>query len=209
MGGEKFGNTALFVSKWGSPPHGRGKDTIVIIEVAVSGITPAWAGKSIIIRYIRAHPWDHPRMGGEKPIVRSGGCLLWGSPPHGRGKADVCSTLEVALGITPAWAGKSCPERLKTPSARDHPRMGGEKWFMVFWFIALLGSPPHGRGKAAAKGKESTAKGDHPRMGGEKCRGAPAATLPPGSPPHGRGKALYPDRARQLQRITPAWAGKS
>ena len=49
----------------------------------------------------------------------------------------------------------------------------------------------------------------NPRMGGEKpeLRGYDGKVV--GSPPHGRGKAVKFRCTCGLQRITPAWAGKS
>ena len=46
-------------------------------------------------------------MGGEKGPLDVLPHGLTGSPPHGRGKADVFKRAIVNLGITPAWAGKS------------------------------------------------------------------------------------------------------
>ncbi len=53
----------------------------------ISGITPAYAGKSTGNRLAIHIEWDHPRLCGEKIF---------------------CSQLEVkCMGITPAYAGKS------------------------------------------------------------------------------------------------------
>ena len=54
-----------------------------------------------------------------------------------------------AHGITPAWAGKSRMSRYASTSARDHPRVGGEKLAMILVACTMLGSPPRGRGKDA------------------------------------------------------------
>ena len=50
---------------------------------------------------------------------------------------------------------------------------------------------------------------DHPRVGGEKTLSARNAPAVQGSPPRGRGKAQAAQRAMNVNRITPAWAGKS
>ena len=66
MGGEKvpiWGPSSLWR---GSPPHGRGKARPHLINLNLSGITPAWAGKSSILGCSRPEQKDHPRMGGEK-----------------------------------------------------------------------------------------------------------------------------------------------
>ena len=92
------------------------------------------------------------------------------------------------MGITPAWAGKSCIALRRCFRCGDHPRMGGEKFFALTPCFAGCGSPPHGRGKdllvsletmwtritpawAGKSPKRDTAvavNGDHPRVGGEK-----------------------------------------
>ena len=51
-----------------------------------------------------------------------------GSPPHGRGKARRPRFFDVVGGITPALAGKSREIPLHLRAAKDHPRVGGEKF---------------------------------------------------------------------------------
>ena len=70
------------------------------------GITPAWAGKSIILRERHLRTQDHPRVGGEKGFSCWCCGSLRGSPPRGRGKVPVVFSVSVQSGITPAWAGK-------------------------------------------------------------------------------------------------------
>ena len=50
---------------------------------------------------------------------------------------------------------------------------------------------------------------DHPRLCGEKAFALPAASTSSGSPPPMRGKAPARAHRRALERITPAYAGKS
>ena len=113
--------------KLGSPPRGRGKGKDYATAETMQGITPAWAGKSWLSLDSCLLWWDHPRMGGEKLPRKFTKAANPGSPPHGRGKVNL-SILEGAdTGITPAWAGKSMQAALRSSSAGDHPRMGGEK----------------------------------------------------------------------------------
>ena len=127
-----------------------------------------------------------------------------------RGKVCFCLADVLALGITPAYAGKSPAEHVDSRYCRDHPRMCGENQHGRGSTLPVCGSPPHVRGKATAScqfwdcqritpacaGKRSagdmyrTTSRDHPRMCGEKRKvGCIFMTLP-GSPPHVRGKAL-------------------
>ena len=77
------------------------------MQMTVTGITPACAGKSKLAINSVGIGADHPRMRGEKSVrVRLRGANE-GSPPHARGKAICDSTDYPALGITPACAGKS------------------------------------------------------------------------------------------------------
>ena len=167
-------------------------------------------------------------MGGEKQLQRSGRRLQLGSPPHGRGKELSGVAHHYGDGITPAWAGKSVFALSARLLAKDHPRMGGEKWIIHQIFISQLGSPPHGRGKVQISCALAVPFGitpawagkrvqqplllhpswDHPRMGGEKEQATNCSQLPLGSPPHGRGKDAVQGWMRATEGITPAWAGK-
>ena len=66
MCGEKFVATLRLSSFVGSPPHVRGKVGFAFLHTFAVGITPACAGKSRQAARYDRHPWDHPRMCGEK-----------------------------------------------------------------------------------------------------------------------------------------------
>ena len=86
VGGEKISFFLTGCSPRGSPPRGRGKAEEADAELIELGITPAWAGKSLTIPKLTTRSWDHPRVGGEKPLTRSLARMIIGSPPRGRGK---------------------------------------------------------------------------------------------------------------------------
>ena len=66
MGGEKIVLRIKVEVIEGSPPRGRGKVDFLAEDPARAGITPAWAGKSLVrVQYNQATK-DHPRVGGEK-----------------------------------------------------------------------------------------------------------------------------------------------
>ena len=65
--------------------RGKGKD--YRLGDKVSGITPAYAGKSKNERTRRKDLWDHPRLCGEKGCVSAIFAKYSGSPPPMRGKA--------------------------------------------------------------------------------------------------------------------------
>ena len=127
MGGEKPQSLWVFCFHLGSPPHGRGKVYDSVAKCYCYRITPAWAGKRHFVPRLGSGSWDHPRMGGEKPLRFGTLTRNRGSPPHGRGKGAVIVTTQGVIGITPAWAGKSLSVTAVPPADEDHPRMGGEK----------------------------------------------------------------------------------
>ena len=85
----------------------RGKGIFSGIYAAITGITPARAGKRTSIRKMSPGGWDHPRACGEKghESFFRGGRL--GSPPRVRGKEYIEDEFYPLYRITPARAGKS------------------------------------------------------------------------------------------------------
>ena len=65
----------------------RGKAAKVIVRNKRSGITPAYAGKSLFLGGLENLNKDHPRVCGEKCII--------------------ARARKLRVGITPAYAGKS------------------------------------------------------------------------------------------------------
>ena len=125
--GEKSVQLSQYRVKPGSPPHVRGKETVLRCAVGAHRITPAYTGKSGSLRFSTARCRDHPRVCGEKEMFFALLLILVGSPPRMRGK-DLRYLVEMPLvGITPACAGKSPKESGGSPGQRDHPRMCGEK----------------------------------------------------------------------------------
>ena len=170
MGGEKFGGLHMSVFSIGSPPHGRGKADVCSTLEIPPRITPAWAGKSTVLRFCLYFCEDHPRMGGEKLLFSTYKKAPRGSPPHGRGKAPSGSSSCRALGITPAWAGKRYFQKVLDICTQDHPRMGGEKYTWDILLITLWGSPPHGRGKVGWVVNISLPEGITPAWAGKSGR---------------------------------------
>ena len=125
--GEKRCVICFTVAVAGSPPRMRGKAIRQIVEVEVTGITPAHAGKSQLAFQEYVAHWDHPRTCGEKMAITMPKIEITGSPPHMRGKAKPRNQFTLSFGITPAHAGKSIVKW---------------EWTEVWW-----GSPPHMRGK--------------------------------------------------------------
>ena len=188
--GEKSVTYTLLERCGGSPPRMRGKDGVNDSAQAVTGITPAYAGKSAWRCSGIVPCWDHPRVCGEKTARLALWTWALGSPPRMRGKDKAGQAQRGYKGITPAYAGKRGIKLSIASMIWDHPRVCGEKavcWPLV-WII--WGSPPRVRGKAGralegacipgitpayagksrSQGSHTAPPGDHPRVCGEKSR---------------------------------------
>ena len=131
--------------------------------------------------------------------------------------------------ITPAYTGKTRRKRQRRFVRKDHPRVYGENYTRLFPLSFTPGSPPRIRGKQvqtrkllqlhritpAYTGKTEKHVGrqhrgkDHPRVYGENERGLFAVALLAGSPPRIRGKHVAIVQPQFLERITPAYTGKT
>ena len=172
---------------------------------------------------------DHPRGCGENEYHLLQAAFKRGSPPRMRGKPLSAFGQSSPLRITPADAGKTGSRSAAPQAARDHPRGCGENAVTLLRDCRRGGSPPRMRGKLpssiassilyritpadAGKTGINTATSsiywDHPRGCGENQPFAPFVGVYQGSPPRMRGKPIYRKAKKQLQRITPADAGKT
>ena len=125
--GEKPRSAHQRARLWGSPPRMRGKEGRIAIWACMTGITPAYAGKSLYVGLNFAQ--------------------TEGSPPRMRGKASLAQIEECNDGITPAYAGKRKASGRHQHCGEDHPRVCGEKKRTVADNVAPQGSPPRMRGK--------------------------------------------------------------
>ena len=129
----------------------RGKGALVTVERVKTRITPAYAGKR---KSPLAAMWltgDHPRVCGEKGRGYIKIWNEWGSPPRVRGKDTNDANTGATVGITPAYAGKSCRSPQGAGRAWDHPRVCGEKMMATAEAKAMEGSPPRMRGKVSGR----------------------------------------------------------
>ena len=111
----------------GSPPPMRGKGRKNTDAVRPYRITPAYAGKRWEMYGDTTPVQDHPRLCGEKDLLKKIGLIEIGSPPPMRGKAALLLR----------WSG----------GVWDHPRLCGEKGFQEKPNLEAEGSPPPMRGK--------------------------------------------------------------
>ena len=104
--GEKPSASLITSVVAGSPPRMRGKAFRGCIFLRYARITPAYAGKRGCGPDSSRRCPDHPRVCGEKNIVRKASFDPEGSPPRMRGKVCGHPVISVIGGITPAYAGK-------------------------------------------------------------------------------------------------------
>ena len=105
----------------------RGKALAYNFAKGTVRITPAYAGKSYVLRGEYCRDGDHPRLCGEKCFLDSVHTAAVGSPPPMRGKEITTSRRFINPGITPAYAGKSQQSDSLYGESEDHPRLCGEK----------------------------------------------------------------------------------
>ena len=193
------------------------------------GSPPRVRGKVAERRHGYLFHGDHPRVCGEKQILKIIAKGQQGSPPRVRGKDASTGLADIVVGITPACAGKSRASTSSSRTAGDHPRVCGEKILEARHSPIRTGSPPRVRGKAgrcrcdrrgngitpACAGKSQPhyrfrqCPRDHPRVCGEKTSARILLITSAGSPPRVRGKVSSRLFKMPLTRITPACAGKS
>ena len=227
--GENAQNVNSAVSSDGSPPRVRGKHFLMFLLYVIYRITPACAGKTMLMLSKRRAYTDHPRVCGENYASFTNLMLPDGSPPRVRGKLFPLLASVRQIRITPACAGKTSSICPPIPCTPDHPRVCGENSFDSALIKEPVGSPPRVRGKLypdtpgrqrpritpACAGKTArmadlaARTADHPRVCGENAETLLSCLTSYGSPPRVRGKLLILILILMLIRITPACAGKT
>ena len=226
--GEESQKKLLSAPVSGSPPRMRGRAAAFSVPELVTGITPAYAGKSRC-RLAKAQGYgDHPRVCGEELGSYKPQYGVWGSPPRMRGRVVRLLSVLCWIRITPAYAGKRKAKPTMSLSKKDHPRVCGEEPHLHSGCGYPPGSPPRMRGRAplascrcwglritpAYAGKSQNASnvekliGDHPRVCGEEPLNFSVRLGQEGSPPRMRGRGVGKLVVGGNYGITPAYAGK-
>ena len=76
------------IERLGSPPRMRGKPDDRTVIIGTNGITPADAGKTVLLRKSNPQGQDHPRGCGENNAGEILFAVALGSPPRMRGKLE-------------------------------------------------------------------------------------------------------------------------
>ena len=166
--GEKFVLLWRCRCRIGSPPPMRGKAFTVPDDGEITGITPAYAGKSFVRLHQLTLCRDHPRLCGEKCKRKHDKDSFLGSPPPMRGKVIGKLTAGASYRITPAYAGKSRTGKYPgTYGIGSPPPMRGKDG-KVQNITMQDGITPAYAGKSSCSGIKRNAYRDHPRLCGEK-----------------------------------------
>ena len=171
----------------GSPPLTRGIHSVDDGQQQPHGITPAYAGNTIVPGCFAVFRWDHPRLRGEYQVESDDRRTIQGSPPLTRGILSITMVPSACPRITPAYAGNTVCIDCIFRSIEDHPRLRGEYYSTIGVAIVTAGSPPLTRGipkGTAAQNRdygitpayagntvtllgECLRRQDHPRLRGE------------------------------------------
>ena len=152
-------------------PRMRGEDpTIRTLPALGQRITPACAGKTPSSATATRRRPDHPRMRGEDCAPTPASLILFGSPPHARGRPRKRAVGPFGGGITPACAGKTITRCGNVYDYKDHPRMRGEDLGQPMHSTSPGGSPPHARGRQYATASSSNIYRITPACAGKTVR---------------------------------------
>ena len=145
--GENSAWTGPLARGWGSSPLTRGKRAAASEPPAMSGLIPAHAGKTEVLRFLIVSHWAHPRSRGENVVGCATVVVASGSSPLTRGKPACTIRRARRIGLIPAHAGKTSRPTPPRTSTRAHPRSRGENLAGAGGIIAVWGSSPLTRGK--------------------------------------------------------------
>ena len=130
----------------GSSPHTRGTRAHGEHVRCASRFIPAYAGNAGSARAGACTAAVHPRIRGERDIVRAHVNSANGSSPHTRGTPRPQMMQGTRRRFIPAYAGNAprpVRQRRQTPV---HPRIRGERARLVASVDWISGSSPHARG---------------------------------------------------------------
>ena len=201
----------LIVTPPGSSPRMRGKPGAVLRSCVISGLIPAYAGKTLPRLRTRLASWAHPRVCGENSDSQRIRTTTSGSSPRMRGKHIADTGRGTVRGLIPAYAGKTGYICLTCVDKRAHPRVCGENTLWLSSQIDRQGSSPRMRGKRyvdhlewgydglipAYAGKTlprppiRDRSGAHPRVCGENSITDSSVIVSRGSSPRMRGKPVF------------------
>ncbi len=130
----------------GSSPLTRGGPILHSTASSCGGLIPAYAGRTLGASILCGVNRAHPRLRGADHRYALNYPYPWGSSPLTRGGPGAIGYFITALGLIPAYAGRTHPEREKLPPPGAHPRLRGADLDVDAEHGGGLGSSPLTRG---------------------------------------------------------------
>ena len=227
--GERSQRAPRTLATSGSSPHTRGTIPAPPPPSTRSRFIPAYAGNAPFGGSSTGEKAVHPRIRGERTGGQTALPSIIGSSPHTRGTPHPDAKCRPPLRFIPAYAGNATT-RLPVSRPRSvHPRIRGERQFVMTPVSTSIGSSPHTRGTLAEHhrydagrrfipayaGNAATGLGRcaptavHPRIRGERAANHYGDKKRGGSSPHTRGTRPSGVQNRPYKRFIPAYAGNA
>ena len=131
----------------GLPPRVRGEPQSHRRGDATRRLTPASAGRTVVLPCYRSDGRAYPRECGENPCRPRRVSRRHGLPPRVRGEPRRASPKKSREGLTPASAGRTSAKRVSTNRSRAYPRECGENPPGQRRGTSNQGLPPRVRGE--------------------------------------------------------------
>ncbi len=216
-------------ARGGSSPLTRGGRTSLALLPLIVRLIPAYAGRTVHDRARGGHPRAHPRLRGADNSVLYRFSPCWGSSPLTRGGLEWREDLFAALGLIPAYAGRTGQRRVWIADSGAHPRLRGADSAKCDGLTRIRGSSPLTRGGLASVSLRSgplrlipayagrtTPSGAapanhwaHPRLrGADRQLGHASAAMTGSSPLTRGGPGVWCEFVAHL-RLIPAYAGRT
>ena len=227
--GERSQRAPRTLATSGSSPHTRGTRPSGGPPPGRKRFIPAYAGNAPEGRPHCPASSVHPRIRGERGFGKDAVFYAYGSSPHTRGTPHPDAKCRPPLRFIPAYAGNATT-RLPVSRPRSvHPRIRGERQFVMTPVSTSIGSSPHTRGTLSSSRQSShhcrfipayagnavsarmpfSMPTVHPRIRGERRIPMRNAGHLFGSSPHTRGTQQRDCPCRALDRFIPAYAGNA
>ena len=227
--GERSQRAPRTLATSGSSPHTRGTRPSGGPPPGRKRFIPAYAGNAPEGRPHCPASSVHPRIRGERGFGKDAVFYAYGSSPHTRGTPHPDAKCRPPLRFIPAYAGNATT-RLPVSRPRSvHPRIRGERQFVMTPVSTSIGSSPHTRGTLSSSRQSShhcrfipAYAGNarrtpslrrratvHPRIRGERGNRARSLCSDCGSSPHTRGTRPSGVQNRPYKRFIPAYAGNA
>ena len=153
-----------------TPPLTRGRLSGSEPASAVSGNTPAYAGKTSFFFTPMERVWKHPRLRGEDQTHHRLRLHREETPPLTRGRPRTRPTRRRHPRNTPAYAGKTRPAPLEKSDPWKHPRLRGEDRSRYSPRVRVQETPPLTRGRQGRTKTRSGRCGNTPAYAGKTDR---------------------------------------